>query len=45
MVLDMKKIALDELMQWLWEREGKPARERLKQVWKQRTWRKQRKSS
>jgi cation transport regulator ChaC len=32
LVLDMTKIALDELMQWLWEREGKPARERLKQT-------------
>jgi hypothetical protein len=32
LVLDMQKSALDELMEWLWEREGEPPRDRLKQI-------------
>lgn len=32
LVLDLQPSALDELREWLWEREGRPARERLKQM-------------
>jgi len=32
LVLDIQKSALGELMEWLWEREGEPPRDRLKQV-------------
>jgi cation transport regulator ChaC len=32
LVLDIQKSALDELMEWLWQREGEPPRERLKQT-------------
>ena len=31
-MLDIQKSALGELMEWLWEREGEPPRDRLKQV-------------
>ena len=32
LILDLERSALDELMEWLWEREGNPPRELLKQM-------------
>ncbi|MBM2803989.1 MAG: hypothetical protein HW419_1882 [Deltaproteobacteria bacterium] len=32
LVLDIKQSGLEQLTEWLWEREGRPARGRLKQM-------------